>query len=133
MILLLQDTTNNVSLTLNEKTGLTGATVYYLFELEKKDTNQIKLFTAEDISTCSNRFNLFEITLTGSTSENLTGGTISLDAGQYNYKVYSMTGQTNLDVSATTKTVETGLAYVSAITSTVITYLTDNSESKTYL
>jgi len=115
MIYLNQDNTNNVVLTLTENVTLTGDT-FYLFEFISDDTRVSKLFTADDLSTNTCRFNQFDITVTGGT-ENLTGGTINLDpVGYYKYNVYQMSDPYNLSISGTSGIVETGKLYLSGIT-----------------
>ena len=111
MILLTQDTTNKIALTLAEKCTLTGITPSYLFQFTNTNSREQKLFTGVDLSVCKARYNEFNIVLT-STTENLTGGTISIENGTYDYTIYSMSAATNLDISATTEVVEVGIAKV---------------------
>lgn len=126
MILLKQNIINRVSLSLDEgNTLLTGDTPSFLFQFTNQQSNVETLFTVPQISGCS-RTNNFDITVSGGT-ENLTGGTINLPIGNYNYNIYSMTGATNLDISGTTQEVETGLCYVSGVTTPNIVY--DNNDN----
>jgi hypothetical protein len=114
MILLLTATTNVVELTLKEKSTLT--TPYYLFEFTNDSSKDVLLFTAADTSLNKDRYNKFNITLTGG-STNYSAGTIgNLSSGFYQYNIYEQTAQYNLHVSATTSTVETGKVYVSGAT-----------------
>lgn len=130
MIFLKQDISNTVVLTLQEKTTITGQTPYYLFEFTNDDTNESKVFTASDLSTCTRRYNEFIITLTGGT-ESLTGGTITLSPnGYWKYNIYQMTGQTNLNISNTISMVENGKVYVSGTTLPVITEYTGETPTK---
>jgi len=111
MILLLTATTNTVELTLKEKSTL--ATPYYLFEFTNDSSKTPLLFTAADNSLNKDRYNSFNITLTGGTV-NYSAGTIgNLNSGFYQYSIYEQTAQYNLYVSATTSTVETGKVLVS--------------------
>ena len=111
MILLLTATTNTVELTLKEKSTL--ATPYYLFEFTNDSSKTPLLFTAADNSLNKDRYNSFNITLTGGTV-NYSAGTIgNLNSGFYQYNIYEQTAQYNLYVSATTSTVETGKVLVS--------------------
>jgi len=126
MIYLNQDTTNNVVLTLTENVTLTGDT-FYLFEFISDDTRYSKLFTTEDLSTNTCRFNQFNITVTDG-AENLTGGTINLaPVGYYKYNVYQMSDPTNLAISGTSGIVETGKLYLSGDTKPNMISYDDNS------
>ena len=108
MIYLERNTINKVVLTLSETSTLVSP--YYLFQFIPEFTEKDSiLFTTDDLSPATFRYNLFDIELssTGSTS----GGTnvaLNLVPGQYQYKVYESTGQT-LTISATTgNVVESG-------------------------
>jgi hypothetical protein len=108
MIYLERNTINKVVLTLSETSTLVNP--YYLFQFIPEFTEKDSiLFTTDDLSPATFRYNLFDIELssTGSTS----GGTnvaLNLVPGQYQYKVYESTGQT-LTISATTgNVVESG-------------------------
>lgn len=129
MILLQKDTINTCVFSLAEKTTITASTPYYLFSFVNQESNEQTLFTGVDLSTCSNRYNKFDITVSAGT-EVLTASTINIEYGMYDYTVYSMTGQTNLDITGTTETVEVGLAYVSGSTSAT-TYTTADNNIKT--
>lgn len=61
---------------------------YFVFELINQSSNQPYYFTAPNLS-LSTRYNEFLIVETGSTYQNLTAGTISLQVGMYNYSIYS--------------------------------------------
>lgn len=129
MILLNRDSLNTVVLTLTEKVTLTGAT-FFLFQFTNDDTNVSKLFTAPDTSCNTCRYNQFDITVTGGT-EDLTGGTIDIDNnGYWKYKVYQMTGSTNLDISGTTGIVETGKMYLSGTSLPIISEYTGATNVK---
>ena len=110
MIFLKQKTINNVAVTLNEKNSLTGNT--FNINFQHIDTNKNVNFDSTDISTCPNRYNQFEITVTGSTYVNLSASTISLENGFHNYEIKNISGDT----------LETGLAYVTGTTSAIPTY-----------
>lgn len=130
MIYLNQNSTNNVVLTLTENVTLTGTT-YFLFEFINDDTRVSKLFTTDDLSTNTCRYNQFDITVTGGT-ENLTGGTINLDpVGYYKYNVYQMTDPTNISLSGTSGIVETGKLYLSGDTKPTVYSYTGNTETDT--
>ena len=94
MILINKNSSNDVILTLSEKTTLTNAV--YLFEVINDMTNDVKCFIAEDISNNKLRYN--EFTFIESTTEDLLNGTFNLElSGFYKYNVYEQTSTTNLD------------------------------------
>lgn len=130
MILLKRDTTNTVVLTLLEKATITATTPSYLFEFINDDTKISKIFTANDISTNTSRYNEFNITVSGGT-ENLTGGTINITTnGYWKYKIYEQVSPTNLDISGTTSIVETGKMYLSGTSLPIITEYTAQTNTK---
>ena len=113
-----QNTSNTVRLTLSESITLTASPIYFLFKLINQSTNVEKIFTATDTSTNIARYNQFNIILTGSSFENLTGGTINLlPDSEHKYEVYEMLSPTNLFISGTSRTIiEKGIFKVSGIT-----------------
>ena len=83
MILLQQDTVNSVVVTLTELTTISNP--FYLFEFISGDTNESKIFVADDVSTSKSRYNEFNIELT-SGIEDLLNGVIKLPLkGFYQY------------------------------------------------
>ena len=114
MIKLEQNSTKPVILTLSESVTYTGSPIYFLFRFYNLTSHQEKLFTTPDVSTNIGRYNQFNITLTGSTYENLTGGTISLQPdGELYYEIYEQLSPTNLSLSGTSGTIiEQGLVQV---------------------
>ncbi len=111
MIYLLQNQTNTVILELTQNSNLLSPS--YLFEFINDITpSNIVYFTTPDLSTYCTRYNKFEVTLTGNTSTNYTGGTININPGGYTYNIYESSAVT-LSVSATTGcVVQTGIAVV---------------------
>ena len=85
MIYLYKNQSNTVVLTLNENATTTSYDV--LFEFINETSGEIKLFTAQDISSVE-RYN--EFVITESTTENLYNGTVKLESGQWKYTVYEM-------------------------------------------
>jgi len=114
MIFLKQNSENLVALTLKESSTLTSP--FYLFKLTSVMGGNTKIFNATDISTATTRYNLFNIILSASTSENLSAGTVYIKSefnGQFQYDVYESSAQT-LSLSATTGSIlETGICYIS--------------------
>lgn len=114
MIYIQKNTTNNVVLTLTEKSNLVNPNYLFEFTNQFNDNPVTIYYTTTDASLAKQRYNLFNIeeNVTGST----TGGTsvaMSLMAGQYVYNVYESSAST-LSVSATTGViVETGRMVVS--------------------
>lgn len=135
MIYLNNNQSNSVALSLSNNVTITGSSVYFLFEFKNGQTGANTYFTAADKSTNVLRYNLFDITLTGSSYTNLTAGTIHLTTnGWYDYNVYQMTGQTNLSLSGVTGgAIERGKVLVSGTTipyGTTYTY-TGQTDTKT--
>ena len=101
-MILNQNSSNNVILTLSESVKYTGSPVYFLFRLYNLTTHDEKLFTSPDLSTNIVRYNKFNWILTGSTYENLTGGTISIQPdGELYLDVYEQLTPHNLAISGT--------------------------------
>lgn len=103
-MILYQGKTNTVDFTLSESTTISAVTPYYLFKFYSPVSHRSVYFTAPNISNNKVRYDRFEITLTGSTNdENLTGGTIYIQPnGRWNFEVYQMSGETNLDLTGVT-------------------------------
>jgi len=111
MIVLNDNSTSKIVLTLSEKVTLTSP-VYFLFEVISDDTKEVVLFTAEDVSSNTCRYNEFDITLTNGAIDN-TIGLINLSLnGYYKYNVYQQADELNLDLSLTSGLLETGKMYV---------------------
>ena len=108
MILITKGTNNTVVFTLQEKTTLPNAN--YLFEFISTQTKVSKTCVATDTSEYKDRFNSFEIIERANANGLLAE--VELDAGFWQYKVYSQSLATNLDTALTHEVVETGLAYV---------------------
>lgn len=105
MILITKNTTNNIILTLAEKTTLTN--VVYLFEVINDSSEAVKCFIAEDISPNKYRYNEFD--LIENATEDLLNGTFELElSGFYKYNIYEQTSTTNLDPTLATNLIETG-------------------------
>lgn len=136
MILLNQNNSNSVFLTLSESVTLTATPVYYLFRFTDLTTNEQKLFTCPDISTNTIRYNEFTITLTSSTLyENLTAGTIYMaPLGKWKYEIYNQTGQTNISLSGVSGDyIENGFIKLSGSPMPIITsYYSGASETYNY-
>ena len=102
MIYIKKNTNNKVVLTLGESSRICNA--FYLFEFTNEYILESEpiLFSTPNLSSSTNRYDLFNITesVVGST----TGGydvALSLTSGQYRYNVYESSAQT-LSISATT-------------------------------
>lgn len=105
MIVVNKNSTNNVILTLSEKTTLEN--VVYLFEVINDQSGEAKYFIAEDVSPNPVRFN--EFNLIENATENLLNGTFELQlTGFYTYNIYEQISTTNLDPLLATNLVETG-------------------------
>lgn len=128
MILLQQNTVNDVVLTLRELTTIENP--FYLFVFTSDDTNISKIFTGVDISTNVNTYNEFNIELT-SGAEDLSNSVINLPyKGYYTYNIYSMVTEGNLDINNVTELVESGKVYVNDTVKPIKTTYTGGNNTK---
>jgi len=104
MILINKNSSNEVVLTLSEKTSIVNPT--YLFEFINDATKETKLFISADYSNNKERFNIFNIIET-STEVPLTGR-VNLTVGNWKYNIYQQTSTTNLVVANSGGLVENG-------------------------
>jgi hypothetical protein len=88
-------------LTLSEKTTI--ANPIYLFSLTHRLTNTAYNFILTDTSAYVERYNEFAIT---------EGTTVTLDAGEYQYKIYAQTSSVNVDPALSNELVEEGIVKV---------------------
>lgn len=117
MINITKNQSNTVVLTLTEKSTLTSPN--YLFSFINGTTREVTNFIAQDVSTFTSRFNEFNITESGVTFVNLTGGTINCKPGMYSYTIYEQNSPTNLVISASTGVVEVGKVIVEGEDTTI--------------
>ncbi len=117
MISLQRNVINTVVLTLTEKSSLLNP--HYLFHLRYCSNLSInKYFIANDLSSYKSRYNLFEIT--EHSIENLTGGTVSLNSGMWDYFIYEQVDPHNLDLSGTTgQIIEQGKAIIEGVDNSI--------------
>lgn len=116
VILINENSSNTVILTLSEKTTLVGAN--YLFDVYNDMTKVHKYFIAQDISTNKLRYN--EFTITESVTELPLVGQINLvNEGFYKYDIYEQVSSTNLDPTLALNLIDNGkLKYVKTAVST---------------
>ena len=88
-------------LTLTEK--VTISPVYFLFSFTHRLSNSTTNVLLTDISSYTDRYNKFSVT---------EGSTFTLDAGEYIYKVYAQTSDTNTNPDDADELVEEGLLKV---------------------
>jgi hypothetical protein len=88
-------------LTLSEKTTIANPT--YLFSLTHRLSNNAYNFILADTSSYPTRYNEFELT---------EGTTVTLDAGEYIYKIYAQTSPSNVDPTLANELVEEGIVKV---------------------
>jgi len=91
----------NWYLTLTEKTTISNP--YYLFSLKHRLTAFEYNFLLTDTSSYKERYNKFEIT---------EGATVTLDAGEYLYRIYAQTSSVNTNPELANELVEEGLVKV---------------------
>jgi hypothetical protein len=122
MLFINKNSANYLITTLTELQTLTGAT-YFLVNLNSQDSNIEYNVICSDVSSATTRYN--KLVLIESTSENLTGSTITLPVGEYIYKVYEQISSTNLDPTISTSLLEQGLITVDDGTES-INYIDDD-------
>ena len=88
-------------LTLSEKTTIANPT--YLFSLTHRLSNNAYNFILSDTSSYPTRYNEFQLT---------EGTTVTLDAGEYIYKIYAQTSPSNVDPNLANELVEEGIVKV---------------------
>jgi len=86
MITIHKNTSNDVVVTLTEKT--TSTTGLYLFEFTHQMTGEIKIFTGTDISTAIGRYNEFNII--DSSTEIPYSAQMDFQIGFHTYKIYNI-------------------------------------------
>ena len=132
MIYINKNSENKIALSLSDNVTITGSSVYFLFDFNNIQTRNEVIFTGQDLSTNPYRYNLFNIIETGSSFVNLTASTVSLDEGYWDYKVYQMTGQTNLELSGVTGgPIQYGIVFVSGTTANNGTQFEYTGETET--
>ena len=88
-------------LTLSEKTTI--ANPKYLFSITQRQSNKTTNFILTDVSAYKERYNKFNVT---------EGTTFVVDAGEFLYKVYAQTSNSNLNPSLANELVEEGILKV---------------------
>lgn len=128
MIKIKKNTTQDVVLTLSEKTTITSPV--YIFSFTHDLTKEVKNFTATDTSPYPERYNLFSIT--ESASEDLDNGTVELEKGFHTYVIYEseVDSPQELDpdnYSPSLDVVERGKVYVWEVETDLAEFTTGNS------
>lgn len=126
MIVLNNNSSNTVTLTLNEKKTLD--TPYYFFKLINDQDLSEKIFYAANNSINKDRYDQFTWILTGTTSEVVANGWINVNEGFYKYEAYESLIN-SLVPSDWTGLVERGKVYVSGTTQTILSYSGNNITS----
>lgn len=123
MIYITKNSTNYLITTLTELVTLTGTT-YFLVHLEHQNSNIQYNVICQDVSSATTRYN--KLKLVESTSPNYTASTLTLGEGEYIYKIYEQSSNTNLNPDLSTSMVEKGLLFVTNGLN-AINYIDDNS------
>ena len=113
MIYIQKNSSNNVILTLSEKSTLSNPYYMFVFQNEYEINSPGVTFSTDDISSYQNRYNQFVIVENELGS--VTGGTssLSLVSGQWSYNIYESETPT-LDILETTgRVIEEGRMVVS--------------------
>jgi len=98
-------------LTLTEK--VTISPVYFLFSFTHRLTNTTTNVILTDISSYPDRYNKFSVT---------EGSTFEIYSGEYLYRVYAQTSDTNTDPDLADELVEQGMLKVNEIAATETFY-----------
>jgi hypothetical protein len=143
MIFLKQNTSNDVILTLQEKSLLwqnSGITPNYLFVFSSDTTNKTLNFCPTNISSSSSstRYDEFTIIESGTTYQNLTGNcVVNLNPAYFwTYTIFEQISPYNLLINNTIGPVETGKVMISGYTSEqqAFTYYNNtNNQYDTYV
>ena len=119
MQVLNKNTNNTVVFTLTERVTL--ANPYFLVRMQSRASNVVKRFIlASNQSSFTDRYDKF--TITESTTELLTSGTVTLEQGQHFYKIYEQVSSTSLNEDAATTLLEEGIILVNTTSDTFISY-----------
>lgn len=97
---------------------------YFTFEIVRKGSNDTIVFTNDDISTSPWYWNSYDITV-ATASVGLTSGIIPIFEGEWEYTVYEMQNQYDLNIGNAVKVVETGLLVCGLTTSTPVSVTTN--------
>ena len=92
-----------------------GITPYYLFQFTNQQTQETKLFVADNVASFSaqSRYDEFYIVETGNTYTNLSAATLNLYPSIFwEYVIYEQTDQYNFNTGNTVSAVEYGRVYV---------------------
>ena len=122
MQLINQNSNNSIYLTLTERVTLSNP--YFLMRVRSRSTNQVKTFIlASNLSSYTGTYDQF--TITESTTEVLTSGTVNLTPGDWWYEVYEQASSSNLNIDATGTKLEEGILRV---VQTPETFVSPNTE-----
>jgi hypothetical protein len=106
MIYLLSGEDNNAIVTLYEATT-NLVNPHYTWKLENKTTKVETIFTSEDNSDAPWSYNSFTISV--ATYSGLTAGIINCPVGEYEYIIYEMPDNYNLNIASASGIVEYGI------------------------
>lgn len=128
MIVIQKGQINNICLTLTEKVTLSNP--YFLFEVYSIETKSSTFFICTDTSNYKYRYNKFSIT--EKDNPTLTNSEVSLEAGDYQYKIYEQNSSTNLTRPSTDYLVEEGKLKVTNTSTSIPTYTPNSSTIPVY-
>lgn len=133
MITIYKNTENTVCLTLTERAQYTQSV--FLFKFTREISNQQIIFTAENISDNTERYDKFIIEEVDSDNEDLSIGKVNLAEGKYHYQIYEApeTSPQSLDpddYSPALEIVEDGFVMVTDPSDTGLsTYTADDDDN----
>lgn len=100
---------------------------YFTFQIKAKDSLNVYTFTTQDYSYAPYYWNVFTFSVS-STQSGLTAGIVQAPYGEYNYTVYEMANQYDLNVSNAINTIERGIWVINPTYSTT-TMFTQSDEN----
>lgn len=101
---------NRVVLTLYEKS--TQLNPFYTFKMVRKGTFEEIVFTSENNSPVKWYWDSFTISVVDNNNVGLTAGKVNMYSGEWNYTVYEMANNNDLDLNNALGVVEQGLVVV---------------------
>jgi len=130
MLYLTRNISKEIIVTANELATTNPAN--YTWVITSADTHQSFTFSAIDNSS-SYYYNSFTLSVIPGATYGLTAGIIpTYTTGQHIYDIYQMTNYGDLNISNAVKLVETGILYITGITSSTNQYSGGNVTIPTY-
>lgn len=131
MLYLTIDTPKDLYVTLWESSS-NLVNPYFVWNIRNKQTLVETTFTGDDLSSVQPYYNIYNI-CASSTQSGLTQGIVQVTAGEYEYKIYQMSNQYDLNLNNAIGVVENGILVISSATYSQIITLTQSTGTITTL